>query len=65
MNALVQAMVYHLNIVSGTVPVSFTTLAREAGLATHSAAGNESITRATRRIWPRLVSFPISCCGIR
>lgn len=48
MNALVQAMVYHLNIVSGTVPVSFTTLAREAGLATHSAAGNESITRATR-----------------
>lgn len=47
-NALVQAMVYHLNIVSGTIPVSFTTLAREAGLATTSAAGNESITRATR-----------------
>lgn len=48
MNALVQAMVYHLNIVSGTVPVSFTTLARESGLATQSIAGNESITRATR-----------------
>ena len=48
MNALVHAMVYHLNIVSGTVPVSFTTLARESGLATQSAAGNESITRATR-----------------
>ena len=48
LNALVEAMVYHLNIVSGTVPVSFTTLAREAGLATTSAAGNESITRATR-----------------
>ena len=48
MNAMVHAMVYHLNIVSGTVPVSFTTLARESGLATQSAAGNESITRATR-----------------
>ncbi len=47
-NALVQAMVYHLNLVSGTIPVSFTTLARESGLATTSAAGNESITRATR-----------------
>jgi incFII family plasmid replication initiator RepA len=48
LNALVEAMVYHLNIVSGTVPASFTTLAREAGLATTSMAGNESITRATR-----------------
>ncbi|MFK3663588.1 plasmid replication initiator RepA [Scandinavium sp. NPDC088450] len=48
LNALVEAMVYHLNIVSGTIPVSFTTLARESGLATTSAAGNESITRATR-----------------
>lgn len=47
-NAMVQAMVYHLNIVSGTIPASFTMLAREAGLATVSAAGNESITRATR-----------------
>ncbi|MGK0739710.1 plasmid replication initiator RepA [Yokenella regensburgei] len=47
-NAMVQAMAYHLNIVSGTVPVSFTTLARESGLATRSLAGNESITRATR-----------------
>nr|WP_318380553.1 plasmid replication initiator RepA [uncultured Enterobacter sp.] len=47
-NALVAAMVYHLNIVSGTIPVSFTTLARESGLSTVSAAGNESITRATR-----------------
>lgn len=48
MNALVQGMVYHLNIISGTVPVSFTTLAQESGLASKSAAGNESITRATR-----------------
>lgn len=47
-NALVHAMAYHLNIISGTVPASFTTLAREAGLSTLSAAGNESITRATR-----------------
>jgi incFII family plasmid replication initiator RepA len=48
MNALVNAMVYHLNIISGTVPVSFTTLAHEAGLSTTSKAGNVSITRATR-----------------
>ncbi|MEQ9883192.1 plasmid replication initiator RepA [Pectobacterium brasiliense] len=48
MNALVQAMIYHLNIVSGVIPVGFTALAREAGLSTTSAAGNESITRATR-----------------
>lgn len=47
-NALVMAMVYHLNIISGTVPVSFTTLAHEAGLSTKSKAGNLSITRATR-----------------
>ena len=48
MNALVNAMVYHLNIISGTVPVSFTALAHEAGLSTKSRAGNLSITRATR-----------------
>ena len=47
-NALVHAMVYHLNIISGTIPVSFTTLAHEAGLSTCSKAGNTSITRATR-----------------
>ncbi len=47
-NALAHAMVYHLNIISGTIPVSFTTLAHEAGLSTCSKAGNTSITRATR-----------------
>lgn len=46
--ALVHAMVYHLHIVSGTIPACFTTLAKEAGLATVSKAGNLSITRATR-----------------
>ncbi|CAM3828338.1 plasmid replication initiator RepA [Rouxiella silvae] len=47
-NALVEAMAYHLHLVSGTVPVSFTTLAEEAGLSTRSQSGNLSITRATR-----------------
>lgn len=48
MNAMAQGISYHLNIISGSVPVSFTTMAKEAGLATTSKAGNLSITRATR-----------------
>lgn len=48
MNAMTQGISYHLNIISGHVPVSFTTMAVETGLATTSRAGNLSITRATR-----------------
>lgn len=50
MRAMVQAMLYHVNIVSQLVYASIEQLSDECGLSTLSQAGNKSITRASRLI---------------
>ncbi|CAL4326029.1 plasmid replication initiator RepA [Buchnera aphidicola] len=50
MRAMVQAMLYHFNIISRLVYASVEQLADECGLSTISKAGNKSISRASRLI---------------
>jgi incFII family plasmid replication initiator RepA len=50
MRAMVSAMLYHVNIVSQLVQASVEQLSDECGLSTISAAGNKSISRASRLI---------------
>lgn len=48
MRAMVQAMLYHFNIISKLVYASVEQLADECGLSTISKTGNKSISRASR-----------------
>jgi incFII family plasmid replication initiator RepA len=48
--AVTEAIAHHLNTVTGIAQVSVEMLAHQCGLATKSAAGNESITRASRAV---------------
>lgn len=48
--AVVQALVFHLNIATGMVQASVTAISEECGLSSTSEAGNESITRCCRAI---------------
>lgn len=50
LRAMVQAMLYHFNIVSTLVMASVEKLSDVCGLSTYSQAGNKSITRASRLI---------------
>ena len=50
LNAMLIAILYHVNIISKQVPVSATTLTEYCGLHTISLAGNKSITRGTRAL---------------
>ncbi|VFP88980.1 Probable replication-associated protein RepA1 (plasmid) [Buchnera aphidicola (Cinara piceae)] len=50
LRAMVQAMLYHFNIVSTLVMASVEKLSDVCGLSTYSSAGNKSITRASRLI---------------
>lgn len=50
MRAMVNAMLYHYNIVSEIVQASVEQLSDECGLSTISANGNKSISRASRLI---------------
>lgn len=49
--AVTEAIAHHLNIVTGIAAVSVEMLAHQCGLATKSAAGKTSITRASRAVW--------------
>ncbi len=49
-DALLQGMCFHYDPLANRVQCAITTLAIECGLATESAAGNLSITRATRAL---------------
>lgn len=50
MRAIVQAMLFHYNIITGVIHASVEQLSDECGLSTISKAGNKSITRASRLI---------------
>ncbi|VAX77188.1 plasmid replication initiator RepA [Buchnera aphidicola] len=50
LRAMVQAMLYHFNIVSTLVMASVEKLSDVCGLSTYSSTGNKSITRASRLI---------------
>ncbi|ENL7336761.1 incFII family plasmid replication initiator RepA, partial [Shigella flexneri] len=49
-DALLQGLCFHYDPLANRVQCSITTLAIECGLATESAAGKLSITRATRAL---------------
>ncbi|HAK1938775.1 TPA: incFII family plasmid replication initiator RepA [Salmonella enterica] len=49
-DALLQGLCFHYDPLAGRVQCAITTLAIECGLATESASGNLSITRATRAL---------------
>mgnify|MGYP003365311129 CR=1 FL=1 len=49
-DALLQAICFHYDPLANRVNAAITTIAMECGLATESAAGNLSITRATRAL---------------
>ncbi len=49
-DALLQGLCFHYDPLANRVQCSITTLAIECGLATESAAGTLSITRATRAL---------------
>lgn len=50
LNAMLNAILYHVNIVTKQVPISATNLTKYCGLDTISKKGNKSITRGTRTL---------------
>jgi incFII family plasmid replication initiator RepA len=50
LNAMLRAILYHINVISKQVPISATMLTEYCGLTTISAAGNKSVTRGTRAL---------------
>ncbi|CAL4326007.1 Probable replication-associated protein RepA1 (plasmid) [Buchnera aphidicola (Thelaxes suberi)] len=50
LNAMINAIVYHVNIISYYVPASATTLTDYCGLSTIAKSGIKSITRGTRAL---------------
>ncbi|CAL4044160.1 plasmid replication initiator RepA [Buchnera aphidicola] len=50
LNAMLRAILYHVNVVSKQVPISASMLSEYCGLTTISKAGNKSVTRGTRAL---------------
>jgi incFII family plasmid replication initiator RepA len=50
LNAMLIAILYHVNVISRQIPISATALTEYCGLNTISLAGNKSITRGTRAL---------------
>jgi len=50
LNAMLRAILYHVNVVSKQVPISASRLTEYCGLTTTSMAGNISVTRGTRAL---------------
>lgn len=50
LNAMLRAILYHVNVISKQVPISASRLTEYCGLTTTSIAGNKSVTRGTRAL---------------